>query len=361
MIRFRTLGTRSAPERWGALVMLSGLICGGLSLLGLPAALLLGPMIAGIAFGVNGIRVDVPTPAYLGAQGIIGAMVAASITPAIVSTLAHGWPLFLSVVVATLVGAAALGWLISRAGWIPGPTAVYGTSPGAATAMVLLAEGEGADARLVAFMQYARVLMVAMGTAIVARLWPGVSTGHAQPGTGWFDAVQWGSLALDLVAIVVAQQVARRFRLQAWAVLGPLFLLSILHAGGWLAIALPRWLLAATYTLIGWRIGLGFNRSELIHARDALPAVIGAAIALMAFCGLMAFGLERLAHIDALTAYLATSPGGLDSVAIIAASTPGTDLSFVLALQSVRLLVVIACAPLITRFIVRRSAHLRKD
>jgi hypothetical protein len=47
----------------------------------------------------------------------------------------------------------------------------------------------------------------------------------------------------------------------------------------------------------------------------------------------------RLAHVDALTAYLATSPGGLDSVAIIAASTPRVDLPFVLALQSVRLLV----------------------
>ena len=358
MIRFRALVTRSAAERWIALAALSALISVGLSLLGLPAALLLGPMIAGIAFGVNGIRVDVPTPAYLGAQGIIGAMVAASITPAIVSTMAQGWLLFLSVVATTLVGAAALGWLISRAGWIPGPTAVYGTSPGAATAMVLLAEGNGADARLVAFMQYARVLLVAMGTAVVARLWPGVSTGHAQPSAGWFDAVQWGSLAVDFLAIVVAQQVARLFRLQAWAVLGPLFLLSILHAGGWLAIALPRWLLTATYTVIGWRIGLGFSRNELIHAREVLPAVIGAAIALMAFCGLLAFGLARLAHVDALTAYLATSPGGLDSVAIIAASTPGTDLSFVLALQSVRLLFVIACAPLITRFILRRSAHL---
>lgn len=361
MIRLSALGTRSVTERWIALAALSALVTGGLSLLGLPAALLLAPMFAGIAFGVNGIRVDVPAPAYLGAQGIIGAMVASAITPTIVSTLVHGWLLFLSVVAATLVGAGALGWLISRARWIPGPTAVYGTSPGAATAMVLLAEGDGADARLVAFMQYARVLLVAMGAALVARLWPGVATDHAQPSAAWFGAVQWSVLAADLVAIVVAQQVARRLHVQAWAILGPMFLLSILHAGGWLAIALPRWLLVATYTVIGWRIGLGFSRDELIHARNVLLAVIGAAITLMAFCGLLAFALVWLAHIDALTAYLATSPGGLDSVAIIASSTPGTDLSFILALQSVRLLFVIACAPSITRFVLRRSAHLRKD
>ena len=40
---------------------------------------------------------------------------------------------------------------------LPGTTAVWGSSPGAATAMVLMAEAFGADARLVAFMQYLRV------------------------------------------------------------------------------------------------------------------------------------------------------------------------------------------------------------
>ena len=76
-------------------------------------------------------------------------------------------------------------------------------------------------------------------------------------------------------------------------------------------------------------------------------------------CGLLAWCLANVAHVDALTAYLATSPGGLDSVAVIAASTPRVDLPFVLALQSVRLLLVIGLAPLLTRLVVRYSPHLR--
>jgi uncharacterized protein len=63
--------------------------------------------------------------------------------------------------------------------------------------------------------------------------------------------------------------------------------------------------------------------------------------------------------VDALTAYLATSPGGTDSVAIIAASTPRVDLPFVLALQAVRLLFAIGLAPLVTRLVVRHSPHLQ--
>ena len=87
--------------------------------------------------------------------------------------------------------------------------------------------------------------------------------------------------------------------------------------------------------------------------------MISAALCLMGVCGLLAWCLARLGHIDALTAYLATSPGGLDSVAIIAASTPRVDLPFVMALQSVRLVFAIGLAPLITQFVVRHSPHLQ--
>jgi len=88
--------------------------------------------------------------------------------------------------------------------------------------------------------------------------------------------------------------------------------------------------------------------------------VAGSALCLMALCAVLAWCLTRVAKVDALTAYLATSPGGLDSVAIIAASTPRVDLAFVLALQSVRLLFAIAFGPLIARLVVRYSPHLQK-
>lgn len=52
-------------------------------------------------------------------------------------------------------------------------------SPGAANAMVILGEAEGADARLVAFMQYSRVLLVALAAALVAHSWAHVGNAHA--------------------------------------------------------------------------------------------------------------------------------------------------------------------------------------
>jgi uncharacterized protein len=314
--------TWPTPLRWVALLALSAFIWTIWSAAGLPAGLLMGPMVAGIVFGMNGLRLQVAPWPYLGAQAVIGAMVSASITPAIVVSLTHEFVLFCGVMTATLFGAAALGWLISRSGLIPGATAVYGTAPGAASAMVLVGEADGADPRLVAFMQYSRVLLVALGAAIVARFWAGGAPGAHAPGAPWLAPVLWGNLGMVLVLAALGQQAARLLRVPAWALLGPMLLLSTLHAAGWLAIDLPRWLLAAAYALLGWHIGLGFRRDFLRHAGKALPVVVGSALCLMGLCGLLAWCLTRVAHIDALTAYLATSPGGLDSVAIIAASTP---------------------------------------
>ena len=59
---------------------------------------------------------------------------------------------------------------------------------------------------------------------------------------------------------------------------------------------------------------------------------------------------------DPLTAYLATSPGGADAVAIIAASSP-VDMPFVMAMQIGRLFVAILVGPSLARIIARWTAE----
>jgi uncharacterized protein len=65
---------------------------------------------------------------------------------------------------------------------------------------------------------------------------------------------------------------------------------------------------------------------DVLHPRQA------GIFALIGLCGVSAWILMRLLPVDALTAYLATSPGGLDSAALIAAGNHA-DLPFVPALQ----------------------------
>jgi membrane AbrB-like protein len=335
------------------LVVLSGLFALVLEAMRLPAALLLGPMIAAIFAAVADRGVRVPPQTVLIAQGVIGCMIARSIPLSIIGEISRDWPLFVAVTAAVIVASSTLGWLLTRWRVLPGTTAVWGSSPGAATAMMLMAASYGADIRLVAFMQYVRVLLVAAMATVVARLW---TSGVAGPAAGiiWFPPMAWASFAGTLVLIGFGVASASFRRIPAGPLLVPLALGMILRDIGLLTIELPPWLLAVSYALIGWSIGLGFNRTILVHAARALPRIVMSTLILMAVCGGLAALLVVAAGIDPLTAYLATSPGGADSAAIIAMAS-NVDVAFVMAMQTTRLVLVLLVGPSLAGFIARRT------
>lgn len=341
--------------QWALLLAASMAFAALLEAADLPAALLLGPMIAGILVGVGGGTIRVPRRPYFGAQAIIGCLIAAAITPTILVSFLQDWPLFLGVVLSTLLASSVLGWLMSRWQVLPGTTGVWGSSPGAATAMVLMAEAFGADARLVAFMQYLRVVCVATAASLIARFW--VETGAAgPPAIVWFPPLDAGPFAVTLALAGLGAVAGQFLRIPAGPMLVPLVVGAVLHALGLIEIELPEWLLAIAYALVGWNIGLGFTRPVLLHAARALPQILLSILVLIAFCGGLACVLVRTLGVDPLTAYLATSPGGMDSIAIIAASSD-VDLPFVMALQTVRFFLVVLLGPSVARFIARRSPH----
>lgn len=341
----------SPAAQWGALLAGSIVFAALLELAGLPAALLLGPAIAGIIAGVNGASIRTPRLAVLCAQTIVGCLIARSITAEIVHTLLKDWPVFLGVVVVMLASSSLLGWVLSRLKVLPGTTAVWGVAPGGASAMILMAGEFGADPRLVAFMQYLRVVFVAGLAAVVARLWAGAPM--AIPGTVLAAPIQWLDFTATVIIALAGGILGVGLKIPAGALLVPMIGGAILESTGLVAITLPSWLLAISYAILGWMVGLGFTRDLLAHASRALGVVLMTIFITIGVSAALALLLVRAAGIDPLTAYLATSPGGIDSVAIIAASSD-VDISFVMALQALRVMVVLAVGPPLARFVAKR-------
>ncbi len=344
------------PVQWAALLVSSAALAAVLELVGIPAGFLLGPMVVGIVAGTNGATIRIPKEPYMLGQAVVGCLIANSITPGIIRTFLEDWPLFVGLVGAVILASSTLGWLMSRWQVLPGSTAVWGASPGGATAMMLMAEAFGADARLVAFMQYARVVMVAVAASVISRIWVEASGGHA-PSPDLFAPVDLPGLGETILLVVAGSTLGAVSRIPAGALLVPLAAGATLHVLGLASFALPVWLLAPSYALIGWRVGLSFTREVLTHAARALPRIVGSILVLLAFCGGLAFVLNRAVGIDPLSAYLATSPGGMDSIAIISASSH-VDLPFVMTLQTVRFVMVLIVGPTLARFLARRSGGL---
>jgi hypothetical protein len=217
--------------------------------------------------------------------------------------------------------------------------------------MVLMADAFGGDMRLVAVMQYLRVACVGLVASIVARAWS--ASGAAAPvAIDWFPHLAAGPFLGTLALAIGGAVIGVKSRIPAGALLLPLFVGAPLSASHLLTITLPPWLLAICYALVGWSIGLRFTREIVLYAAKQLPRILASIFTLIAMCGGLAFALHEVAGTDALTAYLATSPGGADAVAIIATSSP-VDVPFVMAMQIGRLLLVILIGPSLARMVAR--------
>ena len=346
------LGRWPAAAQWCLVGALSILTTVPLEIAGFPAALLIGPMLAGIAAALGGSTIRLPRIFFFAVQVVLALMIATMVSGDFVGTFTKNWPVVLFVVLSVIAVSTLSGWLIARAGILPGTTAIWGSSAGAASTMLMMAEAYGADARLVAFMQYLRVVFVASLATLVAHF--GGHDGAAVPPHAWFEPVPALPLVAMLAIGILAGLAGQKLRIPAGAFLLPFALASVLNSSGTVTIALPQWLLAAAFTLLGWNIGLGFTRAILLHARRALLPTVASIVALIGFSGLLASLLVLLLDVDPLTAYLATSPGGLDSIAIIAASAK-VDVAFVMTLQTARLILVSLIGPWLARFMADRA------
>ena len=194
--------------------------------------------------------------------------------------------------------------------------------------MIIMAEEFGADARLVAFMQYFRVACVAGLASIVAAA-VDAHGGAVHPQASWFPPLHYQAFAATLLIAAASAALGSALRVPSGPLLLTLAIGAILNVSGAVEFELPRWLLTGTYALwAGAWACISRRRSSRMRCR-AFPKVLLNVALLIAFSAGVGFLLTWMLGIDALTAYLATSPGGMDSVAIIAASSH-VDVPFVI-------------------------------
>ncbi len=161
------MASRRAIGHWLILLLLSVLFSSLLLRIHLPAALLLGPLIAGLILSLRGVKLSIPRPCYLAAQAIVGCMIARAINPSVWRAIQqlgagagdpvdhHGDKRPYRLAAGPLQRAAGRHW---RWGLSRRRVGNGGDGP-----------EYGADVRLVALMQYLRVLFVVGAAALVVR------------------------------------------------------------------------------------------------------------------------------------------------------------------------------------------------
>jgi membrane AbrB-like protein len=340
--------------RWAAVLAVTGLAALACDLAGLPSPQLFAGLIGGVVAAlVLGWRMTMPRPLWSAAQAVTGIALGAYVERPTVEAIGdHIVPVAL-VSVATLALTVVAGIVLARFSDLDRPTAAFGMIAGGAAGIVAIADELDADNRLVAVLQYLRVLIIVILTPLVATtIFPGDHGFHA--GAASRAAGSAGDTALLIaVSVVGGLGIGRLVRLPAYSLLGPMLVASGLAlAGVSFAQPLPSWIQYVAFAAIGLQVGLRFTPDSMRAAGRALVPGLVAIAGMLVGCALLGLLLAPLADVSTLDAYLATTPGGLYAVLATAVDS-GANTTFVLAVQVLRLFVMLLAAPVLARWLVR--------
>jgi uncharacterized protein len=349
------MGEQRVRQVVDAAVVVVGAVAAGLlfGLLGLPSPALFGGLLAGLvrALAVP-TRIAVPAGATTAAQAVIGVAMGALVDLETLRTVAANWLPVLLVTLGTLGLSLVAGLVLRLNRGINPVTGAFSMIAGGASGIIVMARELGADERMVAVLQYLRVLLIVV-------LMPVIATGvyGAAPGSGaaaGTDGQAWPvGLALTIVCGVGGLLLGRLVRIPVAALLGPMVAAAAVEmAGLGPGIEVPALLQSAAFLVIGLQVGISFTRGSIATIGRALPLALGVIVALIVASAGLGAVLAAATGASALDGYLATTPGGLYAV-LATATDSGADATFVLAVQVLRLFVMLLSAPLVARWLRR--------
>jgi uncharacterized protein len=340
--------------RWALLIAVTVAVTVPLDLIGVPSAALFAALTVGIALALLALApTRVPRPAGIAAQGVLGVYIGTMVREDAVGALGSDWPIVVALAVATLVLSIGAGALLGLDRDVSPLTGSLALIAGGASGIVAIARELGGDDRVVSVVQYLRVALITATMPVVVTLVYHADKSHDAALATETDTAPWYLSVGMLVAIVlVGATVGRFIRLPGAGLLGPLALTVVLELTGLsFGLTVPVALVQIGYALIGWQAGLAFTRESMRAVARMLPAAIGLIVVLSVATAGLGMVLAHFTRLTPLEGYLATSPGGVYAILASAVET-GANVTFIIAAQVLRVLLMLFAAPLLARAVI---------
>jgi membrane AbrB-like protein len=293
-------------------------LAGGLALtlLGFPAGLMSGSVLAVAAAALLGRPVKVPIALARVCYVIIGILLGAVVTPQTLKGFGT-WPVSVALLTVAAVGMmlATMSYLRVVHGW-DRLSALMGASPGSMMQVIALSTELGADLRAVAFVQTTRVLLLTIGIpgglalfGLVAPALP-VARGPA------------GGSSLAEMAIVVAVAAASalamaRLRFPGGLLFGAMAGSGVLHGTGLVAAALPWWIGSSAVLVLGAVVGSRFANTTWRLIIGYLGAAFGSFAVSLSIATLFALIVTHFFPFSIANVVVAFSPGAQDTMMVL--------------------------------------------
>ncbi|MDO5668386.1 MAG: AbrB family transcriptional regulator [Corynebacterium sp.] len=320
----------NVPAGW----ILAGILASGASALASGVELPLNKFVNRVGRGTIGMLAGIPL------AGVALGELAGYLAPGLVVALV--------VVAAGIIGGLLLARTESE---ISRETGVLSMLAGGSSVMPMLAKELGADFRYVALSQYLRLLAVSMTLPLVTAFFTMPdAAGITQP------EVNWWMFPVVLLIAFFGMDLGKLLRLPSPGIFGPLAItvvLALTLPAEW-SLQPPEFFRVFAFLVVGWMCGGALSMPALRLFARQLPATIIFIVGLSVVCALLAIPIMHWVGITYFEAYLATSPGAIETA--LALSSEGGAGPAVVAIQLIRLLGVLLIAgwlPQILRFLLR--------
>jgi len=312
-----------------------------------PLPWMLGSMVFTTAAAMSGFGVAMPRPVRDSFLTILGVLLGAGFTPAILARM-HEWIATMAALAVWAVVAGAVAYVyLRRAAGCDRATAYFAAMPGGLAEMTMVGAQMGGHLQTLALSHSIRVMLVVLVVPIWFRLEGMVGTLPAKALVGLFDVSARDYLVLAACAAGGAV-VAKRVRLPAAPMLGPMICSIAVHLAGITDTQPPYVLTAAAQIVLGAAIGQRFAGMKLraigvtvLHASAITLLMLGLAVA---FAMALASALDQT--LPGLV--LSFAPGGFAEMSLVALAL-GIDPAIVSSHHLYRIVLVVALGPYIYR------------
>lgn len=287
---------------------------GGLAftLLGLPAGLVSGSVLAVTVAALLGRPAKVPVPLARVCYVVVGILLGAVVTPQTLKGLAT-WPVSVALLmVATLCMMVATTSYLRLVHRWDRLSALMGASPGSMMQVIALSTELGADLRAVAIVQTLRVLLLTIGIpgglALFGLVAPAVP-------------VVRSSLAEILVVVAVSTATAwamARLRFPGGFLFGAMTGSGVLHGSGLVQAVLPWWIGSAAVIVLGAVVGSRFANTTFRLIVGYLGAAFGSFAVSLSVATLFVLIVTHFFPFPIANVVVAFAPGAQDTMMVLA-------------------------------------------
>lgn len=253
---------------------------------------------------------------------LIGVMIGTQVTPEL-ATMASQFPWTMTGLI-VFVLLAHLGNMVifQNLGGYDRATAFYSGTPGGLMESIVMGEASGADIRILTAQQFLRIIVVLTVLPAGLSLWLGAPVGSAAGlrASAAQEPVTPLALMLICLAAAVGLGIARRIRLPAGQLSGPLLLVAGFTATGVIDLHLPAWLIASAQLVIGVSLGMRFKGANTALLRRCLGLALVSVGYMLALGAGVSLFLHRVTGIEWLHLLISFAPGGVAEMSIVALS-----------------------------------------